>query len=132
MAPPPYATGPERVWHYSFRVICGLIFFFLIGPLLVIIPLSFNAEPYFTISKAMVELDPDGYSLRWYADFFQSDAWLGAIKNSFIVAFFSTLLATALGTVAALGMSSRYMPYRAPVMAVLISPRWAFRSWSSR
>lgn len=122
MAPPPYATGPERVWHYSFRVICGLIFFFLIGPLLVIIPLSFNAEPYFTFSKAMVELDPDGYSLRWYADFFQSDAWLGAIKNSFIVAVFSTLLATALGTVAALGMSSRYMPYRAPVMAVLISP----------
>lgn len=122
MAPPPYATKPERIWHYSFRTICGLIFFFLVGPLLVIIPLSFNAEPYFTFSEGMIALDPEAYSLRWYVDFFQSDAWLGAIKNSFIVAFFATFLATALGTVAALGMSSRHMPYRAPIMAVLISP----------
>lgn len=122
MAPPPYATKPERIWHYSFRTICGLIFFFLVGPLLVIIPLSFNAEPYFTFSEGMIALDPEAYSLRWYVDFFQSDAWLGAIKNSFIVAFFATFLATTLGTVAALGMSSRHMPYRAPIMAVLISP----------
>ncbi len=122
MAPPPYATTTERGWHYIFRFLCGLIFLFLIGPILVIIPLSFNAEPYFTFSEAMVVLDPAGYSLRWYEDFFTSDAWLGAIRNSFIVALFSTILATALGTLAALGMSSRYMPYRATVMAVLISP----------
>ena len=70
----------------------------------------------------MVALDPDAYSLRWYEDFFTSDSWLGAIRNSFIVAIFSTILATALGTLAALGMSSRHMPYRATVMAVLISP----------
>ena len=122
MAPPPYATQPERIWHYSFRFICALIFIFLIGPILVIVPLSFNAEPYFTFTKAMVALDPDGYSLRWYEDFFTSSSWLGAIKNSFIVAIFSTFLATTLGTVAALGMSSRFMPYRVPIMAVLISP----------
>ncbi|MCW8860870.1 MAG: ABC transporter permease [Rhodospirillales bacterium] len=122
MAPPPYATGPERLWHYAFRLLCGLIFVFLIGPILVIIPLSFNAEPYFTFTKAMIEFDPEGYSLRWYEDFFTSQAWLGAIKNSFIVAFFSTILATGLGTLAALGMSSRHMPWRVPIMAVLISP----------
>ena len=122
MAPPPYATPVEKGWYYLFRFLCGLIFLFLIGPILVIVPLSFNAEPYFTFSEAMVALDPAAYSLRWYEDFFTSDSWLGAIRNSFIVAIFSTLLATALGTLAALGMSSRYMPYRATVMAVLISP----------
>ncbi|MEX2615435.1 MAG: ABC transporter permease [Alphaproteobacteria bacterium] len=122
MAPPPYATFAERSWHYVFRLLCGLVFLFLIGPILVIIPLSFNAEPYFTFSEGMIALDPDAWSLRWYRDFFTSDSWLGAIRNSFIVAFFSTILATALGTLAALGMSSRYMPYRATVMAVLISP----------
>lgn len=122
MAVPPYATAPEKAWYYVFRVLCGLIFLFLIGPLFVIVPLSFNAEPYFTFSEAMLNLDPAGYSLRWYEDFFTSSAWLNAIKNSFIVAIFSTLLATVLGTLAALGLSSRHIPFKNTIMAILISP----------
>ena len=39
MALPIYATTGQRVWYYTFRVICGLIFFFLIAPILIIIPL---------------------------------------------------------------------------------------------
>ncbi|WP_227368706.1 ABC transporter permease [Halomonas sp. M20] len=122
MALPSYATTGERVWHYVFLMLCGLIFLFLIGPLLIIIPLSFNAEPYFTFSEAMLSFDPAGYSLRWYEDFFTSSKWLNAIKNSFIVGIASTLLATVLGTIAALGLSSRYMPARGAIMALLISP----------
>jgi putative spermidine/putrescine transport system permease protein len=122
MAIPSYATRGERIWHYIFLGICGLVFLFLIGPLLIIIPLSFNAEPYFTFSKAMLSFDPAGYSLRWYQDFFTSSEWLNAIKNSFIIGIASTFLATVLGTVAALGLSSRYMPARGAIMALLISP----------
>ncbi|MCH4564973.1 MULTISPECIES: ABC transporter permease [Halomonas] len=122
MAIPSYATRGERLWHYAFLGLCALIFLFLIGPLLVIIPLSFNAEPYFTFSEAMLRFDPAGYSLRWYQDFFTSSAWLGAIKNSFIIGIASTILATVLGTIAALGLSSRHMPARGAIMALLISP----------
>ncbi|MGP9575405.1 MULTISPECIES: ABC transporter permease [unclassified Halomonas] len=122
MAIPSYATRGERIWHYIFLAICGLVFLFLIGPLLIIIPLSFNAQPYFTFSKAMVTFDPAGYSLRWYQDFFTSSEWLNAIKNSFIIGISSTFLATVLGTVAALGLSSRHMPARGAIMALLISP----------
>ncbi|HKK22277.1 MAG TPA: hypothetical protein VJ947_01215, partial [Pseudohaliea sp.] len=122
MAVPAYATTGETIWHYLFRFICGLIFLFLIGPLLVIIPLSFNAEPYFTFTDAMLSFDPAGYSLRWYEDFFTSEEWLGAIRNSFIVAIAATFLATVLGTIAALGLSSRFMPFRNTIMAILISP----------
>ncbi|MFG1497485.1 ABC transporter permease [Saccharospirillum sp. HFRX-1] len=122
MAVPSYATGPERVWYYVFRVICALIFLFLVGPLLVIIPLSFNAEPYFTFTEAMLTFQPDGYSLRWYEDFFTSSAWLGAIRNSILIAIASTILATVLGTIAALGLSSRFMPFRNTIMALMISP----------
>ncbi|MDI5933612.1 ABC transporter permease [Halomonas sp. M4R5S39] len=122
MAIPSYATRGERLWHYVFLGLCALIFLFLIGPLLVIIPLSFNAEPYFTFSEAMLRFDPAGYSLRWYQDFFTSSAWLGAIKNSFIIGIASTILATVLGTIAALGLSSRHMPARGAIMALLISP----------
>ncbi|GAA5179606.1 MULTISPECIES: ABC transporter permease [Halomonadaceae] len=122
MALPSYATRGERIWHYVFLGLCGLVFLFLIGPLLLVIPLSFNAEPYFTFTKAMLQLDPDGYSLRWYQDFFTSSEWLNSIKNSFIVGIAATLLATMLGTIAALGLSSRHMPARGAVMALLISP----------
>ena len=43
---PPYATLGQRIWFYAFRVICGLIFFFLIAPIITIIPLSFNARGF--------------------------------------------------------------------------------------
>jgi putative spermidine/putrescine transport system permease protein len=122
MPPPAYAGPLERTWYYTFRFICGLIFTFLIIPILIIMPLSFNTVPFFTFTREMLSLDPDGFSLRWYNDFFSSLNWQGAVKNSVIIAFFSTIIATTLGTVAALGLSRPYMPYRTVIMALLISP----------
>ncbi|MDE0308631.1 MAG: ABC transporter permease [Acidiferrobacterales bacterium] len=119
---PPYMTTLERTWHYLFRVICGLIFLFLIFPILIIVPLSFNSVPFFTFTPEMLSFDPEGYSLRWYKDFFTNLNWRGAVNNSFIIAIFSTLIATLLGTLAALGLSRRNIPYRTILMAVLISP----------
>jgi putative spermidine/putrescine transport system permease protein len=142
MALPSYASPLERIWYYAYRVICGLVFFFLIAPVLVVIPLSFNAQPYFTFTREMLSLDPAGYSLRWYdtlltfgmqnpdaprdaawwADVWRNAAWVNAAKNSVIIGFFSTLLATVLGTLAALGLSRPEMPFRRAIMAILISP----------
>lgn len=122
MPPPAYAGPLERTWYYTFRFICGLIFTFLIIPILIIMPLSFNTVPFFTFTREMLSLDPEGFSLRWYNDFFSSLNWQGAVKNSVIIAFFSTIIATTLGTVAALGLSRPYMPYRTVIMALLISP----------
>ncbi len=122
MGPPTYAGPLQRIWYYGFRVICALVLFFLIAPILVIVPLSFNAEPYFTFNEGMLALDPDAYSLRWYEDIINNKQWLHSIKNSIIVGFFATLLATGLGTVAALGLSRPHMPYRGIIMGLLISP----------
>jgi len=142
MALPIYASPLERLWHWVYLVICALIFLFLIAPILLIIPLSFNAEAYFTFTERMLRLDPDGFSLRWYdslltfgmanpdaprdaawwADVWQNAAWVNAAKNSLIIGVFATLLATVLGTVAALGLSRPEMPYRRTIMAILISP----------
>ncbi len=122
MAAPAYASPLEKVWHYAFLIICGLIFFFLIAPIVIIIPLSFNAVPFFTFTPEMLSLDPAGYSTKWYQDFFASLNWLGAVKNSFIIAVFATLISTTLGTIAALGLSRSDMPYKSLVMAILISP----------
>lgn len=142
MALPIYASPAERVWYYTFRVICALIFLFLIAPIIIVIPLSFNAEPYFTFTQKMLSFDPTGYSLRWYdlllthpnvptdvprdgawwATVWKDAAWVNAAKNSIIVGFFATILATFLGTLAALGLSRPEMPYRRAIMAILISP----------
>ena len=142
MAIPPYATPLERLWQYAYRAICVAIFVFLIAPILIIIPLSFNAEPYFTFTSKMLTLDPEGYSLRWYdrllthgmlapegpsgwawwVDSWQNARWVRAAKNSVIIGFFATIVATVLGTIAALGLSRPEMPYRRVIMALLISP----------
>jgi putative spermidine/putrescine transport system permease protein len=122
MALPSYAGPLERTWYYSYRVICGAIFLFLILPILVIIPLSFNAEPYFTFTPGMLSLDPEAFSMRWYKDMITNEQWTHTAWNSVIVAFFSTIFATVLGTVAALGLSKSYMPFKGFFMGVLISP----------
>ena len=70
----------------------------------------------------MLNFDPDAYSLRWYADIINNKQWLHSAKNSLFIAFFSTIIATSLGTIAALGLSRPEMPYRGAIMGLLISP----------
>ncbi|RPG98171.1 MAG: ABC transporter permease [Candidatus Pelagibacter sp. TMED106] len=124
MALPNYTPLNYRIWHYTYLTICSLVFFFLIAPLFVILPLSFNAEQYIHFSEKMLAFDPDGFSLRWYEDMIwgTKNPWGLATKNSLIIAFFATIGSTVLGTIAALGLSSRHMPYKAAFMALLISP----------
>ena len=124
MALPNHTPLNYRIWHYTYLTFCFLVFFFLIAPLFVILPLSFNAEQYIHFSAKMLALDPEGFSLRWYEDmiFGTKNPWGLATKNSLIIAFFATIGSTILGTVAALGLSSRHMPYKAAFMALLISP----------
>ncbi|MSU88735.1 ABC transporter permease subunit [Rhodobacteraceae bacterium 2CG4] len=119
---PPYATPGQRVWFYSFRVICGLIFFFLIAPIMVIIPLSFNAQDFFTFTPEMLALKPEGYSLKHYKDFFTNSDWQAALWNSLRIAPMATLLSVSFGTLAAIGLSQTHVPFRRTIMAILISP----------
>ncbi len=119
---PPYATAIDRAWHYGFRVICALVFVFLMFPILVILPLSFNAGEYFTFTPEMLRLDPAGFSLKHYKDFFFNPDWRLATYNSFRIAPLATLLAVSFGTLAAIGLSQSHVPFRHVIMAVLISP----------
>ena len=139
---PPYTSTGEYIWHYVYRGICGLIFLFLILPIIVVLPLSFNVEPYFSFTKGMLNFPPEASSLRWsedirrnglpapdepfgwawLADTWNNGQWIRAIRNSFFIGICATLLSTALGTLAAIGLSRSEMPYRRLVMSILISP----------
>ncbi|MBY5933599.1 ABC transporter permease [Tateyamaria omphalii] len=122
MGLPPYATLGQRIWYYSFRVICGLIFFFLVAPIVVVMPLSFNAQDFFTFTPEMLRLDPEGYSLKHYRDFFTNPQWQLALKNSLIIAPLATIISVSLGTLAAIGLSQSHVPFKGAIMAILISP----------
>ena len=115
MAVPSYYTRGETVAYYALRLFVGIVLLFLISPILAVMPLSFNSESFFTYPMP-------GYSLKWYEDFFFNPRWTGAVKMSFLVAIATTILATALGTLAALGLARSNFPSKATIMAILISP----------
>jgi putative spermidine/putrescine transport system permease protein len=86
--------GISRVAFWALGVILGI---FLILPLLVIIPTSWNAGQ-------LIEIPPHGFSLQWYEQVFENSQWTEAFWVSVQVAFFGSIIATVLGTAIALGM----------------------------
>ncbi|MCC9622715.1 ABC transporter permease [Thalassospira sp. MA62] len=119
---PIYYTAGQTLWHNTFMFICAFVFFFLIAPLLPVIWLSFNAENFFTFTPEMLSFQPEGYSLKHYADFLGTDEWMVPLKNSLIIAPIATLISVSLGTLAAIGLSQSHVPGRQAMMAILISP----------
>ena len=133
MALPIYATPLQRLWHYTYLVICGMVLFFLVMPLIAVIPISFSSSPFLEFTPGMIALDPEAFSLRWYRLLIGdcsdpgittvcSDRWLIGAQNSLFIGIIATLLATTLGIMAALGLSRPYMPFRKALMAIMISP----------
>ncbi len=115
MTPNPYLSPSERLWKITQRVLCWLILIFLLTPILVIVPLSF--------SEGSLLLYPmPGVSLRWYEALFSSEDWIRATRNSFIVAPLSTVIATVLGTMAAMGLQRANFIGKSLLMGMLISP----------
>ena len=105
----------ERIASTGLRIHCAIIFFFLVAPIIAIIPLSFSSGSYFSYPM-------EGFSLRWYAQAFGGHDWQRAFVNSIGIGAAATLIATALGTLAALGLSRANFPFRSIVMPLLISP----------
>lgn len=108
-------TGEERFWRAVLYGMSAVVLFFLMAPILAIIPLSFNSGTFLTYPL-------DGLSLRWYHEFIASVQWTRALKNSFIIGLSSAALATVLGTMAALGLTRADFRGKGLVMAILLSP----------
>ncbi len=110
-----HSTMVERLWAPIFSVFSVGMLIFLVVPILVIVPLSFNDGSFLSYPLS-------GFSLRWYQEFLGSQEWMRALRNSLIIAPAATLLATALGTLAAVGLARGEFRGKGLVMAVLISP----------
>ena len=135
MALPSYATPGQRTFYYLYLFFCGTVFFFLIAPLVAIVPISFSQSPFMVFTDGMLAFppDPEAWSFRWYRYMVGictdknlttpcSNKWMVGTVNSFFIGFTATFIATALGTLAALGLSRPHMPFKGIIMSILISP----------
>ena len=135
MALPSYSTPGQRTFYYLYLFFCGTVFFFLIAPLVAIVPISFSKSPFMIFTDGMLAFppDPEAWSIRWYRYMVGictdknlttpcSNKWMVGTVNSFFIGFTATFIATALGTLAALGLSRPHMPFKGIIMSILISP----------
>jgi putative spermidine/putrescine transport system permease protein len=112
---PAYATLADKLGWWLLRGTSVALLVFLLLPILVIVPLSFSASSFLAYPMP-------GWSLQWYEHLFSAPEWSRAAKNSFIVAPAATLIATVLGTLAAVGLARTNFAGKGLLMSVLIAP----------
>jgi len=94
---------------------CLLIAIWLVAPTLVIIPMSFAGK------KSLV-FPPQGFSLQWYENFFTNPQWFGSLIVSAKVAVMVSVVATVIGTMAAIGIERMKGRAGGIIRAILITP----------
>lgn len=94
---------------------CMLILFFLLFPLLVIVGTSFTETDY-------LAFPPKGLTLKWYKVFLQDPTYIEAIRLSFVLAFFASLLSAIVGTAAALALVRHRFLGRSFLSSLFLSP----------
>jgi putative spermidine/putrescine transport system permease protein len=112
----PVEIRPPRDYSvFLLYVLCGLILFYLVVPILIIIPLAFSSASHLTFP-------PPGISLRWWEEYFSRRDWTGATLLSFQVAMVTMFLATTLGTLASFPLVRSRFPGKNLVYALILSP----------
>ena len=96
------------------KIYLALILILLYAPIATLIVLSFNSSK--TRSKW------GGFSLKWYASLFENEEIMNALYTTLIIALLSALIATLIGTAAAIGMQALNNKARTVMMAVTNIP----------
>ena len=112
---PLFATWLDKLGWWAVRALCVAVLAYLLAPILVMVPLSFSESSFLAYPI-------HGWSLKWYQNLFESPEWARATRNSFIVAPAATLIATVLGTLAAVGLSRSDFRFKGLIMGILIAP----------
>lgn len=108
-------SGLGTPWRWPYALFCFFVLTYLVFPLSVIVPISFS-------SATGLQFPPPGFSLKWYRAYFGSETWTQATLTSFQIAALATVLATVLGTLAALALHRARFPGKGFLQAFFISP----------
>lgn len=101
--------------RYLSLVFAACMILFLMGPVLAVLPLSFNSGAFLTYPM-------EGFSGRWYEEIGNTSSWLHAIENSLKIGVTATMLATVLGTVAAFGLRGKDLPLIGVIKTLFLLP----------
>lgn len=96
-------------------LVLGVIFFFMVLPTLIIIPISLNSASY-------IEFPPRDLTLHWYREYFNDPDWMAATLFSFKIAIATTVSATVIGTLAAIALVRGNFPGKSFLQALTFSP----------
>jgi putative spermidine/putrescine transport system permease protein len=105
----------KRLARVILDLVCLLVALWLVAPTLVVVPMSFN-------EKKSLAFPPTGFSLRWYENFFSNPVWFGSFTTSVKIALIVAVLATILGTAAAIGIEKMKNRTAGILRAILITP----------
>ena len=89
------AVVPRKLGRAVYLGFVTLVYIFLLTPLVIVVLASFNSGEFLTFP-------PEGFSLRWYVSFFDSESFMGSLFYSLKVAVICTIISTFLGTTVAL------------------------------
>lgn len=105
----------SRFQRILIGLFCAAVALWLVAPTLVIVPISF-AE------KKSLAFPPDGFSLQWYANLWHSPDWSRSILSSLKIAAIVAVVATVIGTLAAIGIERMKTRAGGVIRAILITP----------
>ena len=86
------------------RFYTALVMIFLFAPIAILLVFSFNEAKSLSVFS--------GFSLYWYRELFRDSDTLGAVRNTLVLAVSASLISTAMGTAAAVGihkLRSKYL-----------------------
>ncbi|MGO4668302.1 ABC transporter permease [Bosea sp. 2RAB26] len=112
-------SGVSRPGAAAFNAVrlafAALAVAFLLLPLVAILPLAFTDSVFLVYPIS-------GPSLRWFGALAESQAWTRAIVNSLIIGTGATVVATVVGTLAALGLRRELLPFSGLLRSVFLLP----------
>ncbi|TKT75662.1 ABC transporter permease [Aquamicrobium sp. LC103] len=118
-APIGFARLPDPYWRALVTLligsVLGAIFFFLVLPTLIIIPISLNTSNY-------IEFPPKALTLHWYRAYFNDPDWMAATFFSLKIAMATTVAATIIGTMTAIALVRGNLPGKSILQALTFSP----------
>lgn len=109
------SLNSELIWRWLRGVIWVLLAIYMFAPMLVVVMISFSSAPF-------LHFPPPGFSLQWYHRLWITDEWSSSLLTSIEVTLPTGLLATALGTAAAVGLARARFPGAALIGALLMAP----------
>jgi putative spermidine/putrescine transport system permease protein len=109
------ADGAGRLWARLRMIVCVLAVVYLVGPLIVVLIISFSSAPF-------LSFPPPGLSLQWYGNVFGNPAWINSLTTSLKVTVPAAVVATMLGTAAAYGLARGDFQHGKLIKGLIISP----------